>query len=275
MDKRAINARLSTACPTGLCCVEGDMKYRFLPPAIDRQFEFAVISYYGILFTVFMAMTQLPLDFEKATLNDLWRLVDVFAYSTGFVAINMLLFKPLKDHLLVRAALIIVSAMVLAAIRYVNHPGIIDPVWYFIMSTACAFTIVLYRGDFLKEQVTEVSRHVYDEASEKMLDYIRDSYRFMLRTAFQAYLALGASLGVSMSILFRQGYEDVSLKYLAIKMLAGFVGISFAFGYWIGLPLGNGLLECHYVVKDMEGGASLPTPSDDKGRSALNESPKT
>ena len=233
------------------------MHYRFLPKAIDRKFEFAVLRFYGILFTGFMAMNQLPLGPEKFTAQDLWRLVDVFAYSTAFVLINMFLFAPLKERLLLRAALIIVSAMVLAAIRYHHHPGIIDPVWFFIMSTACAFTIVLYRGDFLKEQVAEVTKYVYDPASEKMLDYIRDSYRFMLRSAFQAYLALGASLGVSMTILFRQGYEDVSLKYMAIKMLAGFVGISFAFGYWVGLPLGNGLLECHYVVKDMKGGAKL------------------
>ena len=76
-----------------------------------------------------------------------------------------------------------------------------------------------------------------------VIDHLRDGYKYILGKAFQGWLGLGASLGVSMSILFRGGFEDPHLKFMALKMLVGFICISLAIGFWVGIPMLNGMVR--------------------------------
>jgi hypothetical protein len=144
----------------------------------------------------------------------------------------------------------ITSGIIISIIIFFRSPGIIDPVYFFVISTACAGTIGLYKGEYLFNQLNKVD--MSQPFSDKALDYIRDAFKYILSKVFQGWLALGASLGVSMSILFREGFDNVHLKYVALKMLIGFVGISLAVGYWVAVPMVNGVLltqEKLYVSK--------------------------
>jgi hypothetical protein len=136
--------------------------------------------------------------------------------------------------------------MIMSFVKFLRAPGIIDPVYFFILSTACAATIVAYRGDYLSDQLDRISK--LNPIPDKAIDNIRDGYKYLLGKFFQGWLALGASLGVSMSILFRGGFEDPRLKFMAVKMLVGFTAATIAFGYWIFVPLLNGIAAVDDLV---------------------------
>ncbi len=127
----------------------------------------------------------------------------------------------------------------MAIVKFSQSPRIIDPVYFFLLSATCAIVIGLYKGSYFDEQFNKITN--FNQATEKLVDYIRDSYKYLLSRLFQGWLALGASLGISMSILFRYGYDNSELKFLALKMLIGFICISVAVGYWVAIPLLNGI----------------------------------
>jgi hypothetical protein len=226
---------------------------RYKPPKINPKFELVVIGYFTGLLAFFQAVPSL---LSKVFLNGLeseYFLLDVFGWPLSFLIVNILFLILIKQQILLRGILMILSAISIFAVRFIFFaPGIIDPVYSFIISAACAGVIGIYRGDYLAGKLDLIAERNMDVCTEKMMEYIRDSYKFLMRSTLQAWLALAASLGVSMSILFRQGYEDINLKYLAMKMLAGFMGISFAIGYWVALPLSNGLLDCIGVLDKMK-----------------------
>ena len=153
--------------------------------------------------------------------------------------VNIISLLILKKYLIVRGIITILSGITLSFIRFISAPGIIDPVYFFILSIACAAVTVVHKGAYLNEQLDSISQ--LDPIPDKVIDNLRDGYKYLLGKLFQGWLALGASLGVSMSILFKGGYNDPHLKFMAIKMLIGVVGVTIAFGYWIFLPLLNGI----------------------------------
>ena len=110
-------------------------------------------------------------------------------------------------------------------------------------------TIGVYRGQYFYDQLNEIKSH--NSTTDKSLDYLRDGFKYILGKVFQGWLALGASLGISMSILFRSGFDDPHLKFVAIKMLIGFIGISFGVGYWLALPMLNGMIQVQEKLKEI------------------------
>ena len=95
-----------------------------------------------------------------------------------------------------------------------------------------------------KEQLEKIKDiNEFSESMGALLESIINSFRYFLTRAFQGFLALGASLGVSMSILFQEGFVNPDLKFSAIKMLLGFVLIALALGLWIGIPMLNGIVQ--------------------------------
>ena len=130
--------------------------------------------------------------------------------------------------------------MLLAFYRAAVVPGIIDPVNIFIMTGTCALILVIYQTRFLEERLDSISAP--SESCNSALEQISDAYKLLLNRSVQAWLAVGAALSVSMSILFRQGWTEISLRFTAVKMLVGFMGISLAVVIWGIIPMLNGLV---------------------------------
>lgn len=232
------------------------MKVIFLPQTIDTKFEIAVISYFGFILFLYQITGRLKYFahnpdkiFSETIFSELSRAII-------FVAFNLAVHVILKRKIVLRCALIVTSGIVISVHKFLISPGIIDPVYFFVISAACAGIIGLYKGAFLKEEIEDIELYEYGPAIEKIIDYIRDSHKFIMRSCLQAWLALAASLGVSMTILFRGGWESTDLKYQALKMLAGFAGISFALVYWVALPFATQLFDCHQIIKKIKNGAT-------------------
>jgi hypothetical protein len=55
-----------------------------------------------------------------------------------------------------------------------------------------------------------------------------------------------------MSILFRGGYDDPHLKFMALKMLVGFIAISVAVGIWVAIPILNGIVSLQEHLQSLK-----------------------
>ncbi len=226
------------------------MKVKFQPTNIEFRFEVFVLLYFFLGFISY----QLPMIFETFVKSSkplpIGSILDLFFLPTFFVAANLLVLVVFKKHIILRAALVAVTGIIMGITKFSQVAGIIDPVYFFLLSAACAVIIGVYKGAYLDEQLSKINH--LDEITEKLIDYLRDSYKYLLGRLFQGWLALGASLGVSMSILFKDGYDDPHLKVIALKMLIGFAFISLAGGYWIAVPLVNGVLTIQEKLQSLK-----------------------
>ena len=226
------------------------MKIKFQPQNTSAKFELSALAYFFSAFYIY----QLPLRIEPFIVNkspfQVGCLLDLAIYPSFFILSNLVFFLIIRKHIILRAIIAVFLGALLAIVRFIEAPGIIDPVYFFILSTCCAGVIGAYRGDYLSEALTGIQE--FDDITEKLLDYIRDGYKYLLGKAFQGWLGLGASLGVSMSILFRGGFEDTHLKFLALKMLIGFIAISGAIGLWVAIPILNGIVNLQEQLRSLK-----------------------
>ena len=226
------------------------MTFRFKPASINKFFEVSVLSY----FTVILLLYQAVFDIEEyVNRHDLsfvsfkW-LSQTHLFPLLFFLINWFLLIIFSKRLLARSIAMILIGIMISIVRFFwTSPNVLDPVYFFVTSTICAGTIFFYKGQYFENELKLVK--VYNNKNEKLLDYISDGYKYFLTRLFQGWLAFGASLGVSMSILFRSGYDSRHLKYVALKMLVIFIGTSFGLGYWVALPLLNGLMAMNEKIR--------------------------
>lgn len=226
------------------------MKIKFQPTNIEIRFEVCVLIYFFFGFIIY----QIPTIFE-ACVKDGKTFSSEYIFAlvilpTFFITANLLFLLFFKKHVILRAALAAVSGIVMAIAKFLQAGGIIDPVYFFLLSATCGIILGLYKGAYLEEESNKINN--FNEVTRKLIDYLRDSYKYLLGRLFQGWLALGASLGVSMSILFKGGYDDQHLKFMALKMLTGFACISLAAGYWIAVPLVNGMLTIQEKMQSLE-----------------------
>jgi len=210
------------------------MKIEFQPQAVSLRFELPVTAYFALAQFLFgligmMGNSGLPL-----------RLMIFWTVWPAFLLVgSLIVYGLMPHHVILRCTIIVLSGIGAALIKYFSvSTGIIDPVYIFLMTAAYAMTIAIYGGQFLFEQLENVKDiDQFSEPLSDFLDSIVSNFRYFLTRAFQGFLALGASLGVSMSILFQGGFDDSDLKFNALKMLLGFILVSLALGLWMPLPL--------------------------------------
>ena len=226
------------------------MKIKFQPTSIEVKFEVCVLIYFFLGFIIY----QLPMIFEACvkygeplSFKYIFALVILPAF---FIAANLLFLLFFKKHVILRAALTALSGIAMAIAKFLQSHGIIDPVYFFLLSGTCGVILGVYKGAYLDEEVNKISSS--NEVAMKLIDYLRDSYKYLLGRLFQGWLAIGASLGVSMSILFKDGYDKPHLEFMAMKMLIGFACISLASGYWIATPLVNGILTIQEKIQSLK-----------------------
>lgn len=241
------------------------MKIKFQPQNTSAKFELSALAYFFCAFYVY----QLPLKIEPCVVNkatfQVGCLLYLAIYPGIYILSNLFFFLIIRKHIVLRAIIAVFIGIVLSIVRFVGAPGIIDPVYFFVLSTSYAGVLGAYRGDYFSEALIGIQE--FDYITEKLLDYIRDGYKYLLGKAFQGWLGFGASLGVSMSILFRGGYEDPHLKFMAFKMLIGFIAISGAVGLWIAIPILNGIVNLQEHLRSLNDArlSKLPEGITNKG----------
>jgi hypothetical protein len=127
-----------------------------------------------------------------------------------------------------------------AAVYWLAGRGIINLVWLFVFSSAL---LGYYLHSALYAAESEVIRYVRqltDRAERKeALGIVREELNKLLRLGVQAYLALGASVGVSMSILFNRGadaWRDTDFQINAGRLLIAFFLVTIGFLFWVLRP---------------------------------------
>jgi 4-amino-4-deoxy-L-arabinose transferase-like glycosyltransferase len=210
---------------------------------MNFKFEISVLFYFIVILIVYQLPSKIEPSIRFGIPIQYRCFPEVGLLPAGFILVNLIFYFLLKSHLVERMGVMVISGIAIAIIRFVQAPGIIDPVYFFILCATCAIIIGLYKGLYLDEQLKKIKE--YNEATIKLVEYIRDEYKYILGKLFQGWLGLGASLGVSMSILFKGDYNDPHLKFMALKMLLGFIGISIAIGIWGVVPMLNGIVSVH------------------------------
>ena len=225
------------------------MEIKFQSSVTELKFELSILFYFFVVFIIY----QLPAIVEPTIIHNSslpWKsVINLGVLPFCFLLVNLLFYLILKKHIILRGFLMVLFGIFMGIAKFIETPSIIDPVYFFILSATCAVILGLYKGKYFSERLIKIKH--FNALTEKSIDYIRDDYKYFLGKAFQGWLALGASLGVSMSILFKDDYQNPHLKFMALKMLMGFIFISIAVGYWVIIPLLNGITETETTLHNL------------------------
>lgn len=141
------------------------------------------------------------------------------------------------------------AGLAIASVGYFHYAseliGIITISWHAIFG-AIVFGIILIGAiaDEIWRDLIPLTRDLAEhsqiieskELHERSIE-LRDRLWNVVRIVVEVFLGFAALTGVTMTILFGQGFSDVELKMTAIQMTSGFLISSIAIYLWIGLPL--------------------------------------
>lgn len=184
------------------------------------------------------------------------------------VVLEALLLNVLRKDLFSRPA--VIAFVQLAALLSVLPKlgwGIINIVWFVIFSGAlAAFLLVSELVDSIGGVVAAAVKSNDTILAQEVLKDIRKEFNGFMKTAAQAFFALGASLGVSMSILFKNGAESWRIpqyQVSAARMVVGFLLVALGLLIWVARPylLSFLTLRGHYGKVLNDGGATSGRPA--------------
>jgi len=72
--------------------------------------------------------------------------------------------------------------------------------------------------------------------SREVLNSLLDEYKYLVTKVVQIGLAVGATTGLSMTILFRQGWDDPDVKLNSVRIEVAFILFALALGIFVGVP---------------------------------------
>jgi len=118
--------------------------------------------------------------------------------------------------------------------------GIVNFVWSIILSSALGgFLFVSSIFEVLKELVAEVKTIDDEGVKLEVLKMAQEEISSLLESGLKVLLALGASIGVSMSILFKDGdaaWRDANFQATAVSITSGFGLLGLALVVWLVRP---------------------------------------
>lgn len=150
--------------------------------------------------------------------------------------------------LVLRVRPLFMKAIVAAAVSFtgqslilaVNMFGMVYVVWFLIFSGCVAGLIMVSTlFDDLLGTVARANESSDFDVRKEILAFVRAELDRLLRVGAQTFLALGASVGVSMSILFRGGeptWRNEVYLTRAATMIVGFGAVGLALAIWLFRP---------------------------------------
>lgn len=118
--------------------------------------------------------------------------------------------------------------------------GIINVVWITVLGGALAgYTLVNTLFTSLGQVLRAAEQKSGLDDRREVLGVVREEMNRFLKFGLQAFLALAASIGVSMSILFSgrdRAWMDAELMESGIQLVAGFAMVSLGLAIWLVKP---------------------------------------
>ena len=131
--------------------------------------------------------------------------------------------------------------------------GIISSVWFLIFTMAMVgFIFQTFIFESIKIVLEKVKNIHTDNIKKETLESIKDDQNKFFRISIQILLALAASIGVSMSILFQGGsskWDDNFYLFAAATMIFAYSMILFGFLIWIIKPFLSNFLRVRYYYE--------------------------
>lgn len=118
-------------------------------------------------------------------------------------------------------------------------------VYLFLTSVFNRFHDIIKRAKSLKDQ----------SEKKEILQNIRSEMSLYIKVITQGLLALGAAIGVSMSILFRQGeaaWEDLNNLSNAVSIVVAYGAVGFGFIIWFLKPYMDNYTDVRYYFDDLD-----------------------
>lgn len=218
-----------------------------------------IFTFYGLGLILFVHIRHIfyALYDSHAASGNLSRVFDwdfqfaLALISTGIVIQVFALHAPksLFSRMVVPA---IINLAVWAFVYPLVGLGVINLVWMILLTAVQSALVVVVRVfDQLTGLLADIERH--SDTHPKKLEFlveIRNEANGLLKMGFTGFLALGASVGVSMSILFGAGEEAWNLvtnQINAARLVAGFSLITFGLGVWLAKPY----MECTEAIRGL------------------------
>ncbi|MCK5136122.1 MAG: hypothetical protein KAR19_10085 [Bacteroidales bacterium] len=131
--------------------------------------------------------------------------------------------------------------------------SIISSVWFVVFTGAMIGLIfVTLINNTIKSVLKKVEILDSDEEKKEILESIKEDQNRFLRFGMQGILALAASIGISMSILFQGGagkWEDQTVIICSMNMVLAFSLILFGFLAWIVKPYLRSFMMVRYYYR--------------------------
>lgn len=147
------------------------------------------------------------------------------------------------------AALSVIFMATVPMILYYSGVGIINATWVVVLGGSHAgFLIASSLFRVLKPVVKATNRMRDDAERRERLTYIRDELNKLITLAMTAFTALAASVGVSMTIVYRAGnvnWNAAEIKTRALTMVLAFVLVSSGVLWFIVKPY----LDTYFSVR--------------------------
>lgn len=208
---------------------------------ISKKYSYA-IAYLGFCLSLFFNAKLIMEIFDSGRFINLYneRLSNVLFIVSINVLIQLLLILTLKKlfiRILLPAVINLISCFYLF---YFVGFGIINVVWSVIFTGfTCGILLLIYLFNELY-LLSELATHSPDKKSKiKICKDIKSELDKYLKLGAQAFFAIAASIGVSMSILFKDGivsWQNKDFLFTAVLMVFGMVFLSLGLLIWIGKP---------------------------------------
>jgi hypothetical protein len=161
----------------------------------------------------------------------------LFSLLTINISIQYLLIYWIKSGLSRFVVPMIINFILCFFMMYWTGYGIINIVWSIIYSGClCGYLLCVYIMDDIQKLILEMNAVSGYERKKDFIELARKESDKFLKLGAQALFALGGSLGVSMSILFKDGWANIDKQEEAAVMTISFLLVAIGVLFSLGKP---------------------------------------
>lgn len=247
----------------------GDDQHR-----LNRRYV-PVIAYVNGCIAVFLHVPMIVSLLERGTVT----LPHHLQISLLIISLNMLIqvtiLRFFSGIFYLVFALGILHILASVGLLFFSGIGIIKFVWFFIFGGAlCGYVLLIW---FFSELHLVFDGHATGEVrrQKEIAEFVREESSKFMRLTIQGWLALAASIGISMSILFGEGqksWDNPAFLQNAVSMVIAFGLVTIGVGVWLVKPYLDNYQKLNRLQQKLsEAEKAVPDkPSPD----ALNPAPR-
>lgn len=215
-----------------------------------------ITLYNGLTLFVYLLSRELSNILESSSLDPLfsYELQIGFIFLSIGIVLEWLSLTKIKNtfyKLFIPTFLNALTSFVL--LFYVGF-GIINVVWFLIFTGIFAVYIFLSTVFHKFQEIIEQTKKIADRTKKKeILEDIRSDLNLYIKVVSQGILGLGAAIGVSMSILFRQGeaaWNDLINLSHAVSILIAYGAVGLGFMIWFLKPYMDSYADVRYYFEE-------------------------